>query len=430
MRIQDTSRDGQKSTGSAYGMLSLPPTFPRGVDPETYRQEEVTALLKAAAYFPLFSVANPDSPNKPILLIPGISFLMTAVEVNEQLHRFEIKVEPPTLPRGLRASDHVGETVAHVHIRWTPMPENFVPDPDTIPPPTVLNPFCSQRFTTLDGLFTFEDQDQSGFKGFGAGRTFPAWEVGSRLRIGAVVTMREGLGKFQGLSGTIVINGYIEPPRGLALNITARLMDPTGQLKAMSALTPLQELPDPDPNAVFVFFLSEPDPDKPMTLNLASDGRRILGLQVHEVLRPVHIGFDLHTSAGLRSQTTPGPIIGSVSSTLFLNPWDPRPVFPIQTTNGVFTFLDRERNVIGTVQVNMSEGRAFRTDLDGAPMPVFRYGGFGPILGGTGQFSRASGMMSVNAALSVFPYTLSNLYIFRFYDPGHKLHDALHPGRS
>ena len=165
-----------------------------------------------------------------------------------------------------------------------------------------------------------------------------------------------------------------------------------------------------------------------MTLNLASDGRRILSLQVHEVLRPVHIGFDLHTPAGLRSQTTPGPIIGSVSSTLFLNPWDPRPVFPIQTTNGVFTFLDRERNVIGTVQVNMSEGRAFRTDLDGAPMPVFRYGGFGPIHGGTGQFRRASGMMSVNAALSVFPHTLSNLYIFRFYDPEHKLHDALHLG--
>ena len=39
-------------------------------------------------------------------------------------------------------------------------------------------------------------------------------------------------------------------------------------------------------------------------------------------------------------------------------------------------------------------------------------------------------MMTLNAAISVFPRTLSNLYILRVYDPEHKLHDALHPGWS
>ena len=403
----------------------LPPTFPPGVNPETYRIEAVAELLKEAAYFPLFSVANPDSPNHPILLIPGVPFLMTAVEVNEQLHRFEVQVEPPMSSAGIRAGNQVGQTVAHVHIRWTPMPAYYAPSPDTIPPTTILNPFCSQRFTMLDGQFTFEDRDQSGFKGFGAGRTFPVREGGQRrLRIGAVINILEGLGKLEGLHGTVVVNGYIEPPRGLALNITARLMDPSGRLKAASALTPLQPRPNPDPNAVFMFFLGEPDPNHPVTLNRAPDGR-ILGSNVYERLRLVHLGFDLETAAGLRSQTTEGPLVGSVSATLYFNPLDPRPVFPIQTTHGRFTFVDSEQKTLGAVSSNMIEGRAFKTELDGAPMPVFRFGGFGPILGGDGQFAGADGMMTMNSAISVFPRTLSNLYILRFYDPQHKLHDAL-----
>jgi hypothetical protein len=425
----DRLSEGLSTASSGHGtpgpVFSLPPTFPPDVDPTTYRLETVAHQLKQAAYFSIFSIANPASPNRPILLWPGLSFLITAVEVNEQLHRFEATVEPPLHARGLRAVDRVGEPVASVHIRWTPIPENFEAAPERVPPTTVLNPFCSQRFTMVDGRFQFQDRAQSGFKGFGAGRTFPVQEGGKgRLRIGAVIDILEGLGTLKDLTGTVVVNGYIEPPRGLGLNLLVRIMDPTGRLKATSALTPLHEIADPDPDAVFMFFLGEVDPEQPVTLNVAPDGR-ILGSNVHELLRLVHIGFDLHTSYGLRSRTTEGPIVGAVRATLFFNPLDPRPVSPIRTSNGVFTFFDGDRRVIGTVQANMVEGRALRTALAGAPMPVFRFGGFGPILGGSGQFSGADGMMSMNSAVSVFPRTLSNLYIFRFYDPARRLHDAL-----
>jgi hypothetical protein len=57
-------------------------------------------------------------------------------------------------------------------------------------------------------------------------------------------------------------------------------------------------------------------------------------------------------------------------------------------------------------------------------MPLFRFVGFGPIIGGTGQFDDVEGMMTMNSFVSVFPRTLSNLYIFRFYDPQHKLRTA------
>jgi hypothetical protein len=342
---------------------------------------------------------------------------MTAVEVNEELHRFEVIVDETCGGNGLQAVNHVGEPVANVHIRFTPIPWNFEAAPNRYPPPTLLIPFISQRVSMLDGALTFKDAAQSGFKAFGTARTFPAREGGKNvLRIGAVIEVLEGLGEFNGLTGAFVINGYISPPPDLALNLMVRIMDPQGRLKSNSTIAPLKELPDPDPAAVFMYFLGEVDPDKPVKLNVAPDGH-ILGSQVHERLRLVHIDYDVGSASGPRSSTKEGPIVGEVSATLHFNPLAPTPVSPIQTTNGVFTFFDKEAKTIGTVNANMVEGRAMRTELEGAPMPVFRFGGFGPILGGTGFFKDADGMMSMNSAISVFPRTLSNLYIFRFYDP-------------
>jgi hypothetical protein len=405
--------------GAAFSSISA--LFPPGVNPETYKINEVNRLLKSAAYFPIFNVANPNTPNQPIPLIPGLPFLgqylMIAVEVNEELHRFEIKVEEPVPNKGMRAANRVGEAVANVHIRWTPMPEDFEAAPQKQPPATILNPFVSQRFCMLDGRLTFKDRQGSGFRAFGTGRTFPVNVGGSRqLHIGAVIDILEGIGVFQGLPGTMVINGYIQPPHILALNLMVRVMDAAGKLRADSPVCPLQPFPNPDPNAVFMIFLGEVDPDNPVTLNIAPDGR-ILGSNVHELLRLVYFDFDLQSSDGPRSLTTEGPIVGTVKATLYFNPIDPNPIQPIQTTNGVFTFFDQQRNVIGTINSNMIEGRAMRTELAGAPMPVFRFGGFGPILGGTGEFIGADGMMTLNAAISVFPRTLSNLYIFRLPDP-------------
>lgn len=423
-----TLRGGQSGAGGSRAPalpFPLPPTFPSGVDPETYEIETVERLLKSAAYFPIFNVANPSNPNKPVLLIPGVQFLMVAVEVNEDLHRFAVTVEAPTNERGPRAMNRVGEPVANVHIRFTPIPWNFEAAPGKYPPPTLLIPFMSQRISMLDGSLTFKDRRQSGFKAFGTARTFPARERGKRvLRIGAVIEILEGLGGFEGFTGAFVINGYISPPHDLALNLMVRVMDPQGRLKAHTPIAPLQQFPDPDPSAVFLYFLGEVDPSKPVKLNVAPDGR-ILGSEVHERLRLVQFDFDLGGSGGPRSRMTEGPVVGEVSATLHFNPLAPTPVSPIQTTNGVFTFFDPDGKRLGTINANMVEGRAIRTELEGAPMPVFRFAGFGPIQSGTGYFSGADGMMSMNSAISVFPRTLSNLYIFRFYDPTCKFHSVI-----
>jgi hypothetical protein len=394
------------------------------VNPETYQIEQVTRLLKSAAYFPIFNVANPNSPNAPILLMPDVDFLMIGVSVNEELHRFEVKVDQTDC--GPKAANRVGEPVANVHIRWTPIPGDFEGAPNRFPPPTVLNPFVSQRFCMLEGQLNFKSPAGTGVRAFGTGRTFPSKENGaSVLRIGAVIEILEGLGAFQGLTGAMCINGFIQPPHNLALQLMVRLMDPTGKLKAQSCYSPVQTQPppDPDPNAVFMFFLGEPNPDEPVKLNIGPDCR-IVGSQVSELLRRVELSFEV-TGDSARSCTKEGPVVGSMTTTLHFNPLDPRPVSPIQTTAGVFTFWDKDRRNIGTVSANMVEGRAMRTPLAGAPMPVFRFAGFGPLLGGTGYFQGADGMMTMNSAISVFPRTLSNLYVFRFYDPNGRFREAM-----
>jgi len=400
----------------------LPPTFPPGVDPATYQLETVSRLLKSAAYFSIFSIHNPNVPNIPIPS-PRDPGSLIGIEANEELHRFEITVEEPTSECGLKATNRVGEAVASVHVKWMLIPDDFEAAPGRVPPPTELNPTRSQRFTFLDGQMKFKDHHGSGFRAFGAGRTFPVMiDNQLQLRVGAVVDVLEGFGKFKGLQGTVIVNGYLAPPQGLFLNFMIRLMDPAGKLRASPHLTSLRRIPDPDPRSTFLVFLGEDDPDNPTTPSFTPTGIRA---NVHELLRLVHINFDVGTSKGIRSRTTTGPIVGRLSTTLSFNPQDPNQVTPYTTSNGVFTFFDRRENPIGTLNADVVEGRAFRTELAGAPLPVFRFGGFGPFIGGTGPFTGALGMLSMNAVISVFPRTLSNLYVMRISDPDGKFRKAV-----
>lgn len=400
----------------------LPPTFPEGVDPATYRLAEVTDLLQRAAYFSLFSVHNPEVPNQPIL-VPGNPPGLAGIVVNENTHRFDIRVEMPRDGR-LAARNVLGEVAAHVHIDWMVIPQDFEARPDRQPPPTPLSFTESQRFTMLDGTFEFVDCEGSGMKGFGAGRTYPQVVGGEpRLVIGANIVMLEGLGRLAGLQGCAVVNGYIQPPQDLFINIMLRVMDPTDRLDSPWPLQPVVPRPDPDPDAVFMTFLGEQDPERETRLNIAPDGR-LLGSHVHELLRLVHVGFDLGVDdANLRARTRTGPVVGRLTTQLFFDPLDPQhpgtaenPV-PYRTRQGKLELFEDGDSPLGTLDVDVVEGRAFTSVLPGAPMPVYRMVGFGPFLEGSGVFSGVDGMLSMNGAVSVFPRTLSNLYVLRIEDP-------------
>ena len=423
MPTTSAQEGGPAVTPSRHPGPQIPPgAFPPGVDPATYRLEEVTRLLRRAAYLPIFSVPDPGRRNQVIPLLPGLPFAPVAFQVHEQLHRFSVRAWFGHC--GLVVSQRVGEPAASVHIRWTVIPDGFEAGPKRRPPPTVLLPFLSQRFAMLDGELRFEDGAGSGFHGFGTGRTFPAREGGrARLRIGAVIDVLEGFGAFAGLPGTVVVNGYLEPPNGMALNLMLRFVDLEDRL--VGEPEPLREVPDPDPDAVYMALLGEPDPAMRTELESGSDGS-MSGARVHERLRLVHLDFDVgggHPRARLEETD----VAGTADGRLFFDPFSApqgTPV-PFQTRQGVFSLHDRHGCSLGSLHADVVEGRGFATELPGAPMPVFRFGGFGPLGGGSGLFAGVEGMMTLNAIISVFPRTLSNLYVFRLVDSAGGLRRAL-----
>lgn len=419
------------------GAVDRPASGSPGVSPAAAETERVSRLLKSAAYFPIFNVHNDAVPNDTVPLLPVAKqtlgqLLFTAVNVNEALHRFAVTMEVD--PQGLAASNRISRNpIGNVSIRWTPIPDDYAPSPGVSPPPTLLNPFRSQRFTMLNGQLTFDDPKVSGVQAFGSGRTFPVAGSTGSLNIGAVIDVLEGFGALYGLSSqtlpgaTMVINGFIKPPQDLALNLILRVMDPNGELTSITPVPPLMgALPTPAGSGKFLFFLGEADPRRPMRL-LYGPGGEPIGAHVVETLRLVNLDFSVDGAASLRTSTREGPVVGTASALLYCSFQDQLTVVPAQTTGSVFSFHDLQGRSLGSVCANMVEGRAFRTYLPGAPYPVFRLGGFGPLFRGTGIFAGAQGMMSVNGVVSAFPATLSNLYVLRIENPDSRLQDRL-PG--
>ncbi len=400
--------------------------------------QAVQDLVSKAAYLPLFSLpsSDPGKGDKPIGPIPFLSeVILTGVSVNEAPHRFRVVVDSPTSDKGLSSSHEVGEQVADIAVEFRITPNDFEAGPGRWPPPTLFLPVTGQRFTFPKGKFSFLDTGKSGFRGFGSGHTFPI-SVGDDfiIRVGAVILMLEGLGKFEGLQGCVVVNGIIKPPQELKLFMVPRVMDPNGVLTAKPGadIRPLQVEKDPDPDTSFLFFLSEPDPDNPITVNRAADGR-ILSVNLSERLQRVTVDFDITAEHGIRSKTETFETVGTHRSTLVFDPdaatetpvQNEQPPFEIErhhvtrlySVDDVYSFHDDKGRVIGTLQSNIREGRAFRTEVDGAANPVYRVGGAGPFLEGTGQFAGVVGMASVNGCISLDPPAVSNLYMLRIIDP-------------
>ena len=402
-----------------------PPRVPAGADPLTWRLAAVERQMRSA-FFSLFSVPNPQTPDIsiyatlpfPFSLLQRLPFFDTlflaAVEVHEAPLRFRTGVDEAACQ--LLATNAVGQPIATVDIRWTPIPWDYPANPYTNPPQTILNPLASQRFEMLNGEFRFQDSHNTGIHGFGSGRTFPNFPRGLSLNIGAVIDVLEGYGELAGRTGLLVVNGVITPPKALDLNIMARILDPSGDLLTEEPLPPLEQQPFPDPTATFLMLLAEPDPGRPSTLRVGPDGR-VLGLDLHERLRPVGLDFAVLPVKGLKSQVRVGKVIGRASSTLHLPVGDGVPI-PVQTTGSEFELFDAELGLcFGNVRADLVEGRGFPTTVPEAPAPIYRIAGFGPIQGGTGEFAGASGMLSLNSLVSLYPRTFSNLYIFRFHDP-------------
>jgi hypothetical protein len=360
----------------------------------TYDIGPVTQLLEQAVYFPM-------------LAAPGGT-----------CYRFAIATATSAITGRLVGRNRLGGAAASLHCGWRMVPDDYVGEPGQVRPlPAIpVAPHLRQRIEVFDWQLRFRD-GVSGYRAYGAGHTMPGAGPASGAErataVGLVLDVLEGFGRLAGLAGTVVASGTVTDAGGLELAMVTRFMDPGGGLVAAGPIPPPPE-PEPPPGITHLAFLGQVDPEHPVKLRL-SLAEGFLGSNVYELLQTAALDFDV--VGGLRSRATRGGLTGSVSARLSFDPLTLCPMSPIQTRLGVFEFHDQAGRSTGALWSDMTEGRAFRSRLPGVLLPVYRFGGFGPIQGGTGEFTGARGILTMNSVISVQPRTLSNLYVLALEDP-------------
>jgi hypothetical protein len=402
------------ATGPAGG--GAPSPAQPNVSPEVLQQ-----LIDRAASFNIFSIPDPKNANVATP-VQGSSNDVIGFKIHENLHRFVVTVRPPEAGMGLVATNTVGELTGQFSHRWMLMPDDFAASPNREPPPTRLDPSRSQRFVMLDSVCKFGD-GLDGFRGFGTGKTFPVMVNGRpQLVAAAIGVILEGFGKFKDHTEAIYMHcGTISPQRGFMGELSLRVMDPEGTLYTTDGLSDITPEPDPEPGITYILIRGQGYPADAFTPILGPQGQ-VRGLKADERLKILELDYSAKGHRGLRSVTKVGQIIGVLSGEIIFDISDPggtTPFNPIPfTTYNTITFYDREGRNIGSFGADLVEGRTFYMEIPGAPgTRGIRFGGFGPLMNGTGFFKGIEGMMTDNTVANFTPHVAASIYMFRIHDP-------------
>jgi hypothetical protein len=407
--MNNQQASSQPSTGA--GPAPAPETT-------TYSPEVLQRLVDQAAYFNVFSLSDKNTRDIAIKGQNGARQII-GFNIHEELHRFTVIVQPPNADSPLQAANIVGESYGTFRHRWLLAPDDFVSSPDREPPPTALDPSRSQRFIMLDGLCTFGSGDKDGFRGFGAGVTFPITNNGRTQLLAATVgTILEGFGAFKNHDqGTYLHCGSLSPEEGFTGNMLLRVMDSQGTLRSTGSLHTLKAQTFPEADITYVLFRGQAVPDDPVRQRFGPDGQ-FIGLTVVQGLRLISLNSDASGNTGPRSVTRMGQTVGKITAHVNFNPFDPggTNLNPIPfTTFDELNFFDEQGRDLGGFTADSSEGRVFNVQVAG--QKGIRFGGVGQILRGTGPFQAINGLMTDNSVVIFQPHVSASLYVLRIHDP-------------
>ncbi len=375
-----------------------------------YTHAELARLVDQAASFHLS--VGPPGPDRAL-----------------SLHRLDLELELPSVARGVRGVNTIGERVGRLDLRWSVIPWSWAARPDREPPAGQLDRTQSQRFAFQEATFTFADG--GGFRSFGTGRTFPV-KVGDRtcLTVAAVGNLTEGLGRLQGRQGNYTLCGELTEDGQIAAgHVMVRLVDPDGSLRTGAAPAPARP-PAFTSDVTYLTWIAQKGetPDQENYFSFSPDGQ-VRGVNIPVALHPVRTGL-ADSGAGLRVRSLNvgseviGREVGFGRETKPRTPASGSGLNPFQF-EGVseYTFFDRDgRTPVGAFKANFLEGRSFAMDLPGAPgQSSLRFSYYGAITGGSGCFQGVQGMLYGTAG-SVFnpppsDHVISNLYVARLHDP-------------
>jgi hypothetical protein len=417
----------QSQSGHNGGETSAPsPTLP-DVNFEIYPFDTVQYLLDQVTHLNMFAIPDPayaetalltpDDPSDWFGLNGGYGLALCSA-----LHRFDSTVQPGMSSAGPRVTQAVGEAAGMFKCRWLISPDDFAWAPGQYPPPTLFDPWRSQRFVMLDCDFAFGTSADS-FQGYGIGRTFPITVHGRpKLLVGAVGNIMAGCGKFEALEGTYVLTGTITSELGFMGSITCRVVDPDGKLRTEREIPPLITRPNPDPDSRFIVLRGVKKDATVKTTYGPPPGGNLVSLVTPAQMRSVRYNFTAQGRGGLRCDMQVGQVvISDYTATVFFDllapPGTAQAPVPF-STHEEYPFVDSDGQPIGTITADIVEGVSFNLRFPAAPrQPGVRFAGFGPLTGGTGVFTGIQGMLTVNSVIGISPHTLSLMHVLHLVDP-------------
>ncbi len=409
------------------GSLQLP-----DINAETYPFEMVQFLLDQAAYFNMTAVPDPaetadasltpDDPSDFFGINGGFGF-----DIHGVLHRFRNRILKPDPGCKVQVNQATGEKSGTFTSRWLIAPDGYQWNVGQEPPPVAFNPYVSQRFVMLDCDYRLPGSSDS-FRGYGIGQTYPVTIDGKvRTLAGAVGNVMQPPDRLAGLECTYVLNGEITPSLGFIGNISFRAMDPDGKIRTDREIPQLQAIEDPEPTVSYIVMRGQKRDKYQLTFYSFDDNGFPNGLITSGQMRTADYRYSTKGYLGLRSNLSLGELVGKINATIFTNVAAPpgtalRPA-PF-TTENVYTYFDSDGAVVGTVSANVQLGESFDLKFAEAPgQPGLRFGGIGPIIGGTGIFEGVQGLLCVNSAIGREPHALSLLNTLRIIDPDGKFRD-------
>lgn len=426
-----TMSSGQEFTGANASSsnpelppgFQLPATFPPGVDPETYKLDLVERRLNAVVTW--------------ALRVAGVNqALMTPVRSGADLIGFDMRgslsLLNPDLTIGARGHEprRPEAVVGRLRAQLRFIPDEYYAKPGVVPPPTRFDPSTRQRFVLMNFSVGLEDKLVT-LTGFGTGSTHPIASSGRRdLALTGIINFTAGNGQAAGREGVAVIDGRMGSGSKSTLTMVLRVEGENDVPRPTTVPGSRQTIhirPErarrPESEEITLIFLGVTDPENPFKFRITPQGR-FLGAFGHEILHLVRLQ---HSAKGceLQNRSLRGRAVSRGDFEVYFNPFAPESPHSFQTSNGSWTFFDRAQRVIGRLHANIVEGRAFATNLRGAPMTAFRVGGVAPILSGSGIFQGISGLITVNIWLSIFPQALSNVMLIQFKDRERRLLTAL-----
>lgn len=386
---------------------------------EVYPYDVVQRLLDQTADLLLYAVPcpghaeeatlTPDDPSDFFGINGGFG-----LDVESRLHHYHAVIRP-TLGADLTEEQAVGGAVGTFRSRWLFGPADAAWAPDSPPPPALFDPYLPQRFAMHNARFTF-DGTKDGFRGYGLGRTFPVTAGGApQTFAGAVGTLLDGCGRFQGLEGTFVLAGALTADLGFRGAITCRAVDAKGRVRSGRDVPHVSPMTDQPGGATVIVVRGEKKDRTVKTAYGPPPNATQVSLVTPSLMRSVDLGFGARESGGVHTAARLGPVVGEFTATVYFDVSAPpgTAAAPVPfTTDELYTFRDAEGAPVGTVTARVEEGHSFGLQFPGAPgQPAVRFGGVGPVLGGTGRFAGARGLLAVNSLIGISPHALSLIHL-------------------